>query len=117
MHGIVIGEVCPYCRKFRSPLDIIHQPGGVKICVQCERRHNEALDAMASGRFTGECSECGLSHEEIRAQRRCGPNGEMAVHFENGRYRAMCLECDRIYAPKRLELYGGTEFGHALKLT
>lgn len=113
---IIIGVRCHYCTRFRSPLEIIHMPGGVKICQPCEHRHTEALEALASGRFTGECSECGLSHEEIRAQRKCGPNGEMAIHFENGRYRAMCIECDRVYVPKRLEMYGQTEFGHGLKL-
>jgi hypothetical protein len=116
MNGIVIGEQCHYCTKFRSPLEIIHQPGGVKICVHCEHRHAEALDALATGRFTGECSECGLSADELRAQKRCGPQGEMAVHFENGRYRAMCLVCDATYVPKRRELYGQTEFGKKREL-
>jgi hypothetical protein len=40
----------------------------------------------------------------------------MAVHFESGKYRAMCLVCDQLYVPMRRELYGKTEFGAALKL-
>lgn len=115
--GIIIGEQCPYCTKFRSPRDIITLPGGSgKICTFCEQRHLEALQALSTGAFTGECSECGLSAEELRAQHRSGPNGEMAIHFENGRYRAMCMPCDAAYVLKRRELYGGTEFGHNLNL-
>ena len=113
---IIIGVKCPYCTKFRSPRDMIAMMGGAQICVQCELRHIEALDAMAKGVFTGECSECGLSAEELRAQGCCGSKGEMAVHFENGRYRAMCLVCDKTYVPKRLDLYGKTEFSHTNKL-
>ena len=90
--------------------------GGAKICQQCEHRHLEALQALSTGVFTGECSECGFSADELRAQNRCGSKGEMAVHFENGRYRAMCLVCDKAYVPKRLDLYGKTEFSHLSKL-
>ena len=113
---VIIGEKCPYCSKFRSPKDIIPMMGGAKICVDCERRNVEALEALSKGRFTGECSECGRSADALKAQHRCGPRGEMAIHFENGRYRAMCLVCDRSYVPKRLDLYGGTEFAHVNKL-
>lgn len=114
--SIIIGEQCPYCTKFRSPRDILHQPGGVKICLECEQRHIEALQAIASGNFLGECSECGMQAEELKLQHRCGPLGQMAVHFESGKYRAMCLVCDQLYVPMRRELYGKTEFGAALKL-
>lgn len=86
-------------------------PGGAKICLPCEQRHVEALDALASGNFTGECSECGKTPEQLHSA-----TGRMAVHFEGGRYKTMCLPCDLIYTPKRRDLYGGTEFGHTLKL-
>jgi len=93
----------------------MHQPGGVKICVECERRHQEALDSLAAGTFVGECSECGLNGDELRARGRCGPRGEMAVHYEGGKYRIMCLACDRGYVPKRKELYtSDTEFGRSI---
>ena len=91
-------------------------PGGAKICLHCEQRHLEAIHALQSGNFLGECSECGLKYDELKAQKKCGPKGEMSVHFENGRYRAMCLDCDKTYVPKRRELYAGTEFGNNLKL-
>jgi hypothetical protein len=109
MAAIIIGEVCPYCSKFRSPLDIIPMQGGAKICTQCEQRHLEALQVLSTGRFTGECSECGRTPDELA-------NRPMAVHFENGVYRMMCLPCDAAYTPKRRDLYGKTEFGHNLKL-
>jgi len=114
--AIIIGELCQYCSKFRSPLDLTHQPGGVTICLDCEQRHLEALNAMATGNFLGQCSECGLNYQELKAQRRIGAQGEMAVHYEAGRYRAMCLICDASYIPKRRDLYGKTEFGSEQKL-
>ncbi len=109
--AVLIGEECHYCTKWRNPRDIIHQPGGVKICLGCEQRHIEALAALSTGVFTGECSECGKTAEQLRSR-----NGAMAMHFENGKYRAMCVGCDMVYVPKRKDLYGQTEFGHALKL-
>lgn len=102
---VLMGERCPYCTKHRSPRDIIHYPGNVKICVDCERRHQEALDALSTGTFNGTCSECGKSARELGVH-----NLEMAVHYEGGRYRLLCKACDLAYVPKRKELYGNTEF-------
>jgi hypothetical protein len=109
MVAIVIGDLCPYCSKFRSPHDIMYMPGGVTICTSCEQRHIEALNVLSTGKFTGECSECGEVPDQLA-------NRQMAVHFENGRYRAMCLKCDAVYVMKRRDLYGKTEFGRNLKL-
>ncbi len=106
---LLIGTRCPYCSKFRSPKDILDQPGGVRICVECEQRHLEALAALGTGEFHASCSECGKSAKQL------GPKDlRMAVHFENGKYRLMCMACDRKYTPKRKDLYGGTEFGRQL---
>lgn len=117
VNGITIGEICPYCCKFRSPCDFIRMPGGVKICVECEQRHLEALEAIATGNFLGECSECHMKAGELRAQKRCGSRGEMAVHYEGGKYRAMCLVCNEVYVRKRRELYAETAYGRDLKLS
>jgi hypothetical protein len=111
--SIIIGELCPYCQKHRSPADFIRHPAGIKICTSCEQRHLEALHTLSTGEFTGECSECGLKPDELRAR---GLGDHMAVHFENGRYRMMCLRCDQTYTPKRRELYQGTEFARQYKL-
>jgi len=115
MAAIIIGELCPYCQKHRSPRDIVHLPAGVKICTTCEQRHNEAVEMLLTQKFDGSCSECELPIRELIEQKRAGPHGEMACHYENGRYRAMCLVCDRDYVRKRTELYAGTEFGRSLK--
>src|SRR5450759_4431730 len=107
MPAILIGEQCPYCSKFRSPRDMISMPGGAKICTSCEQRHLAALAALSSGRFAGECSECGKVPDRLE-------NRPMAVHFEGGIYRMMCLPCDAVYTPKRRDLYGKTEFSHSI---
>jgi hypothetical protein len=108
---VILGVRCPYCTKHRSPRDILHQPGGVTICVDCEQRHLEALAALGTGEFHASCSECGKTAEQL------GPvDLRMAVHFENGKYRLMCMACDRVYVPKRKELYGKTEYGRRLGL-
>lgn len=114
--ALLLEELCPYCQRSRSRLDVIHMPGGAAICRECEQRHQEALEALATGEFNGECSECGLTAEQLREQKRVGPRGEMAVHYEDGRYRMLCLVCDWLYVPKRRELYKNTEFGDRLKL-
>ncbi len=108
-NAIIIGEKCPNCSKFRSPTDFVRYTGH-KICVHCEQRHQEALAAISTGKFLGECSECGKTAEQLRG------NGVMAVHFENGLYRAMCLPCDVIYVQKRRDLYGETVFGRSIGL-
>jgi hypothetical protein len=108
MAAMFFGEKCHYCQKWRSPHDISHLPGDVKICESCQHRHLEALAILSKGVPTGECSECGRKAEGLTS---------MAVHFENGLYRAMCMECDAVYVRKRKELYGETEFGRNLKLT
>lgn len=105
--AIHIGEQCQYCGKWRNPLEVIHLPGGVVICLECEERHQEALIALATGEFHGVCSECGKTAEELRSR-----TGEMIMHFERNRYRAMCAQCDLTYVSKRSDLYGATQFGY-----
>ncbi len=106
-HLIIVAERCPYCTLFVSPRDIIRHPG-FSICVNCEARHNEAVDAIANGKgFTGQCAECGKSAQLC---------GAMAVHYEGGRYRVNCLDCDPGYVQKRRDLYGATQFGHSIGL-
>ena len=87
---------------------MIHLPGQAKICMACESRHIEALQAISSGQYAGECSECYRKLD--------GPDVRAAIHFEDGKYRMMCLPCDAVYVPKRRDLYGETEFGRELKL-
>lgn len=108
--AVIITEVCAYCRKARSPLDFIHFVSFL-ICVDCYSRHLKALEALSTGKYTGECSECGKPVEEIRILQGDGDNGvRMVIHYEDGVYRPMCLACDRIYVPKRADLYGNTQF-------
>jgi hypothetical protein len=74
--------------------------------VDCENKHLEALKALSTGAFDGSCSECGKTAEQLGQA-----DLQMAVHYESGKYRIMCLSCNAKYVPKRKELYGGTVFG------
>ena len=105
---IELSELCPYCHKFRSPNDFVRipGPGNVKRCLDCERRHLEALHALSTGQFLGQCSECGRKWEDLKS-----PTGEIAFHYEAGIYRPLCMECDREYVKKRKDLYGDTPWG------
>jgi hypothetical protein len=125
--AVVVTETCHYCRKGRSPLDIIPLPGGGKLCRQCYERHKAGVLAMSGLRANGdgtfstvappppECSECHLSVEELTL-RHGGGDLQMAVHYENGLYRIMCAACDASYVPKRRDLYGKTEYGFQKRL-
>lgn len=108
---IIISEICPYCSKARSPRDILRF-SSFTICVECRARHEAALEALSTGKYMAGCSECGKSMEEINAFQGGGDNGtRMVIHYENGIYRPMCVDCDRTYVPKRRDLYGLTAFG------
>jgi len=122
---IVVAETCHYCQKARNPVDIIPLPGGIKICQDCYQQHQAGVLAMSGlkaegdGTFSSvappppECSECHLSVEELRAR---GHGLTMAVHFENGIYRVMCMQCSDLYVTKRRDIYGPTEYGFHNKL-
>jgi hypothetical protein len=112
MPGIVVGELCPSCQRFRSPREML-QHTGFRHCLPCEQRHLEALHSLSTGTPPRECSECGKKWEELRQGE---PLVKMYCHMENGLYRFLCKDCDKIYTPKRRELYGPTEFGHTSKL-
>jgi hypothetical protein len=107
---IVITEKCPYCSKPRNPWDILRF-SSFTICQSCYEKHQAAVQALSNGQYTGGCSECGKSIDEIKAIQGGGDNGvKMVVHYENGIYRPMCIACDGTYVPKRRDLYGQTEF-------
>ena len=123
--SIVMAETCHYCRRARNPVDIINLPSGIKMCHGCYERHQVAVRAMSGLRAMGdgtfstvappppECSECGLSYQELQSR---GHGSTMAVHFENGLYRMMCMDCSEVYITKRRDLYGSTQFGWFKKL-
>ena len=105
--AVHVAELCPSCRRFRSPYDMIRHTGFTQ-CLECLHRHEEALHALATGTPPTECSECHTAWDILRW---IGQN-RMVCHMENGLYRMMCLACDARYVKKRKELYGPTEFGY-----
>ena len=127
MAGVVILELCHYCRRGRNPGEIMHLPGGAKLCRQCYERHAAGVLALSGLRANGdgtfstaappppECSECHLTVEELTLRQK-GGDLQMAVHYEGGLYRIMCVQCDASYVPKRRDLYGATEFGFQKRL-
>jgi hypothetical protein len=105
---VIIGELCPGCQKFRSPAAMVDH-GGYRQCVECEHRHEDALNSLATRTPPKECSECGRTWQQLQE----AGYSKMLCHMEAGIYRMMCPACDRVYVPKRRELYGATEFGRS----
>jgi len=104
--AVWVAVTCHYCSRGRAPAEIIYMPGGIQICLDCYHRHREGVMALA-GKPPTECSECHAAWE---------PGAMMAVHYEHGLYRCMCLPCSDKYVPKRRDIYGPTEYGWKKKL-
>lgn len=104
-------EPCPYCTRARSIHDLMPFAGG-RICQQCYQAHLDALSAISSGKPPAECSECHATRQQMAERQIGNPEVRMAVHFERGIYRFLCLDCDRDYTRKRRELYADTQFGY-----
>jgi hypothetical protein len=111
--AIRLTEICHYCRVARSIGDVMHLPGGVRLCQGCYQKHCEALKVL-SGSPPKECSECHVSIDEL--QQGTNKPVPMALHYENGLYKLMCLLCSERYVIKRLDLYGRTQYGWETKL-
>lgn len=112
---VIIAERCHYCSRQRALSEIMDWPGGARICVGCIHHHEAALHALSTSTPPKECSECNEPWAELAARQAVSTNGlKMIVHFENGVYRLMCVDCDAIYVKKRRDLYGETEFGRNL---
>ena len=109
--GVIIGERCHYCSKFRSPLEIRLLAGGAKICQRCYHRHELAV-AQLSGNLPPGCQgeQCNKTFDELEPDPGTG-NIRLYVHMKDGIYQLLCKACSDRYFPKRADLYGDTLFG------
>lgn len=86
-------------------------------CRYCLEWHFHALDVLGGAMPQG-CQECGRQAEELKEVL---PGGEVTVrlyaHPKDGVYQLLCAKCTEAYVPKRRDIYGGTAYGHRLKLT
>lgn len=85
------------------------------MCWSCYEWHGKAL-AMLAGHPPPGCQECGVTFDHLK---RITPGGNvrMYLHPKDGIYQILCRTCSDRYTPKRLDLYGDTQFGwdHKLK--
>lgn len=85
------------------------------MCWKCYEGHQDALKLLAGQPPEG-CHECGLSFRKL-AESAPGGDIKMWVHWKDGIYQVLCKTCSDRYIPKRVDLYGATDFGKSLKLT
>lgn len=112
-NGIILTETCHYCRHARALRDVMRLPGGVRLCISCYEKHQVALIALSRGKPPSDCSECHTPLDDLQKGDR---PVQMALHYEDGFYRLMCLPCSETYIQKRRDLYGPTQYGWEQKL-
>ena len=106
---------CHYCSRHRTPHEIINiGTGGAKICWNCYEWHVKALGVLAGHPPPG-CQECGVTFTQLK-EITPGGNVRMYLHPKDGMYQVLCRRCSDRYTPKRLDLYGDTQFGWNRKL-
>ncbi len=90
--------------------------GGPIMCWRCYERHQKALQILAGNAPPGcQNEKCGVTFQQLE-ERAAGGDVRMYLHFKDGIYQILCPTCSDQYVPKRVDLYGGTAFGHARKL-
>jgi hypothetical protein len=115
MPHIVIAARCHYCSISRDPRHVLPiGTGGARICLHCLEWHAAALKLLCGHPPPG-CQTCGVTFAQLRDR---APDGDtrMYVHAKDGIYQILCKPCSDAYIPKRVDLYGDTEFGKKLKL-
>lgn len=111
----VVRDLCPYCGRFVSPLDIIPiGTGGAKFCLRCFEWHQKAT-RMLSMNVPWACQECNTSLRNLILS---SPDGNVVfrVYAKDGIYQVLCGKCGDAYERKRLDLFGDTQYGWENKL-
>jgi hypothetical protein len=113
--NVVVAVRCHYCSKYRNPKEVMPLgTGGALMCWHCYEWHGHAL-LMLGGQPPPGCQDCGISFEELRLAYK-GGDVKMYLHQKDGIYQILCRRCSDQYVPKRVDLYGATEFGASLNL-
>jgi len=113
--NLVLAVRCHYCSHPRHPMEVLRLTGGPIMCWQCFQWHQQAM-RMLAGQPPRGCQECGVTFRGLE-QRVAGGDVRMYLHAKDGIYQVLCRACSDNYVPKRVDLYAGTAFGHARKLT
>lgn len=69
------------------------------------------MSMLAHGTKPDGCQECGTSLAVLNALYP-GGNIPMALVVKDGIYQILCQPCADVYASKRRDLYGRTQWGH-----
>ena len=89
MSHVVMARQCPYCGKSCAPSEICPVgQGGAWMCLECNVRQQNAMDALASG-WPKDCTDCGLSFEERARQQRTG-DIKLYPHWKDGVLQVLC---------------------------
>lgn len=110
---MVFAVRCHTCSQARNPREVVHLPGGVVRCWQCEEQHARALHMLA-GTAPVECQACTTPIADLQAMDAAG-NVRLYVHLKDGVYQMLCQTCSDGYARKRRDLYGSTEYGQQIQ--
>lgn len=111
----IIGVRCHYCSKFYPRSHVVNFGKSMVRCWKCHGAHLAALEVIAGNPPKG-CGVCGVTFEAL-AERTAGEEVGMFMHYKDGLYQLLCSACDRVYVPKRKDLYGPTQFGWDRKLS
>lgn len=111
----VMTVICHYCSKPRHPKEVLYLgTGGAIMCWSCWEWHERAM-SMLEGNPPPGCQECGITFDQLRERSATG-DCRMYLHPSDGIYAVRCRACSDAYVPKRVDLYGPTQFGHNKKL-
>ncbi len=117
MIGLVVSERCQGpCGKQVPPSSLTPFGIHVRVCLDCRKRHYEALDLLTQGNPPHECARCHTSVEVLKA---LSPGGEpsFAVHLLDGVYVAICEFCTAYIESLVKHQYKNTPYGAAQKFS
>lgn len=113
----LLNVVCRGCSRLRHPREFVHSTRQ-GLCWVCVEWHERALALLASGAQPPGCQVCGRTFGELDelSKRKGLAETKLVLERRDGIYMILCLECDKTYVAKRVDLYGNTDFGRAIEL-
>lgn len=105
---------CRFCSRWCSPFEVIGAGNRGYTCLACIEWHIEELQRLGVT-APAACQECGASWPTLKVLAG-GTDVRMYAVPKDGIYQLLCARCKDRYVPKRIDLYGDTEYGAKLKL-